>query len=281
MELLKKHYNTRTFGPVTGFRSGISVLYGPPPMTAWCFHLGDVLIDCGPRHLRPQLLNDLSPKPVSHILITHFHEDHSGNAAVIKNKFKARVYGHPKTAAKLKHSFRIRAYQYLAWGKSDPVDIEPLPHLVESGPYVFEPIFTPGHSKDHMCYLEKNNGWLFSGDLFVGVKIKFFRSDEVLEDQLNSLKTVLSLDFKDLYCGHRPTLGTGKEAIRKKLDFLENFYGSVRDLYARGLPRKEITRRLDPVNDRGVKWITLNNASFSQMVRSAVRLARKELGNQH
>lgn len=276
MQVLKKHYTTRSFGPVTGFNGGVSLFYGPPIMTAWCFHVGDVLIDCCTRHLREPLLADLQKRPLSVLLVTHHHEDHSANAAAIKERFNVRIFGHPHTAAQLRHSFKIKPYQHLAWGKCDPVTLEILPSVIESGPYTFEPVHTPGHSLDHTVFLEKNNGWLFSGDLFLGTKIKFFRSDEVLEDQLSSLKKVLTLDFQDLFCGHRPTLGSGKELIREKLDFLENFYGSVKELYLQGFTRKEITRHLDPVNERGVKWITLNDACFSHMARSAFRLAQKE-----
>lgn len=275
MSLRKTYYSKQSFGPVTGFNSGVGIM-GPPPMTAWCFHVGDVLIDCGIRHLRKKLLADLEKRPVSTVLLTHYHEDHSGNAAAIKNRFDPRMYGHPQTREKLKQPFKIRTYQHAFWGKSDPVEVEVFPPLIECGAYSFKPVHTPGHSRDHTVYLEENQGWLFSGDLYLGTKIKFFRSDEILEDQLRSLKTILKYEFEDVFCGHRPTMKKGKLVLQRKLDFLENFYGSVKRLVEKGMDTPVIIRQLDPKNDRSVKWLTLNNACFSHMVRSAATLASKE-----
>jgi len=275
VKILKKYFYTKQFGDVLGFNAGVS-LSGPPPITAWCFLLDDVLIDAGIRHLREPFIHYLEDHRPSLLLITHFHEDHSGNAAVIKDKFGTQVYGHPETARKLKHSFKIRAYQHLAWGKSDPIEIQHAPTLIHGKNHTFRAIHTPGHSRDHTVYLEESKGWLFSGDLFVGKKIKFFRSDECLGDQIQSLKNILNYDFDDLFCAHRPTMGTGKEVIRNKLDFLVNFYGSVKDLHDKGISTKGIIRRLDPANDRFIKWVTLNNACFANMVRSALKLAVKE-----
>jgi hypothetical protein len=42
-------------------------------------------------------------------------------------------------------------------------------------------------------------------------------------------------------------------------------------LYRRGYPLREIIKRLDPKTDRRVKWITMGNASFANMVRSALK----------
>ena len=61
-----------------------------------------------------------------------------------------------------------------------------------------------------------------------------------------------------------------------KLDYLENFYGSVKDLKNNGLSLGEIIKKLDRRDDRFVKWLTLNNACFANMVRSAYRFALKE-----
>lgn len=36
-----------------------------------------------------------------------------------------------------------------------------------------------------LCYLESQHGWLFSGDLYLGERIKFFRSDEKIDQQIS------------------------------------------------------------------------------------------------
>jgi glyoxylase-like metal-dependent hydrolase (beta-lactamase superfamily II) len=272
MRILKKHFSKTHFGDVSGYNSGVS-LSGPPLMTAWCYLIDGVMIDTGIRHLRPAILGCVKQDKPDLMLITHYHEDHSGNAGAIRSASGIPAYGHPLTVKKLSSPFKIRPYQHLMWGKSDPVDLAVHPVALDAGRCRFRPIHTPGHSKDHTVYLEENRGYLFSGDLFLGERIKFFRADEHLGDQLSSLKTILTFDFDSLFCAHRPQMKNGKQAIRQKLDYLENFYGSVRDLKSEGNGLNEIIRQLDDRSDRRVKWMTLNNACFANMVRSAYLLA--------
>ena len=156
------------------------------------------------------------------------------------------------------------------WGKAEQVKIAPLPDCIDTGCYRFIPVHTPGHCKDHTVYLETQNGWLFSGDLYLGDRIKYFRSDEIFSDQMDSLKTVLTLDFNALFCGHNPIPKGGKDRLAAKLAFLEDFYGRVTDLNQKGLTESEIIARLDLKQDRLVKWVTLGNACFANMVRSVL-----------
>ncbi|MDA8140255.1 MAG: MBL fold metallo-hydrolase [Desulfobacteraceae bacterium] len=238
-------------------------------MTAWCYQLDGVMIDTGIRHLRAAILESVRDAKPEFILITHYHEDHSANTGAIHTTLGIPVYGNPLTAKKLSAPFKLRPYQYLMWGRSDPVDIDIHAPIHDTGRCRFRPIHTPGHSKDHTVYLEEKQGYLFSGDLFLGERIKYFRADECLADQLISLKKVLALDFDALFCAHRPLMEKGKEAIQRKLDFLENFKGSVSDLKNKGLSLKAVIKQLDTGEDRPVKWLTLNNVSFANMVKSA------------
>lgn len=234
------------------------------------FHLDGLLIDTGQSHMRRQALDAVGRLPIHAILLTHHHEDHSGNAAAFQRKTGAPVLGHVLTAAKLKKGYRILPYQHLIWGRTAPVPVAPLSGPVESAHFTLTPVATPGHSRDHTVFLEKNRGWLFSGDLFIGEKIKFFRSDENFAAQIDSLERVLELEFDTLFCAHNPRLKDGKRHLRHKLDYLVALREEVRALYRRGCPAGEIVKRLDSGADRRVKWITMGNASFANMVRSAL-----------
>ena len=121
-------------------------------------------------------------------------------------------------------------------------------------------------------YLETRNGWLFSGDLYLGDRIKYFRSDEKFRDQMDSLKTVLTLDFNALFCGHNPIPEDGKARLAAKLSFLEDFFGRVTDMNQKGMTESEIIARLDLKQDRLVKWVTLGNACFANMVKSVLTI---------
>lgn len=278
MRLLKHHFSVKAFDDILGYNSGVSVIAGPPGYTAWCYLVDGILIDSGIRHVRQPLLKRMTELKPGLILITHHHEDHSGNAGVISRTLGIKVYAHPLAVSILGEPFKIRPYQHVMWGKSDPVDVTPVPEVIETKRCRFRPIHTPGHSIDHTVYLDENSGRLFSGDLYIGERIKFFRADEVFEDQLSSLRHILTYDFDALLCSHRPMMTGGKEAIRRKLVYLENFYGTVEDLVRKGYSLKAVITQLDRRDERFVKWVTLNNACFSHMARSAYTLALKNTG---
>jgi len=259
----------KNYGPVTAYQLGYSPI-GPPLMSVHMYVVDAVVIDTAQRHMRVEVIGMLKDHAIERILLTHYHEDHSGNAAEIRRLFSAEVMGHSLTAEKMNGSLNILPYQHLVWGKAVRVAVTPLPDCIDTGCYRFIPIHTPGHSKDHTVYLETRNGWLFSGDLYLGDRIKYFRADEKFSDQMESLKTVLTLDFNVLFCGHHPIPKGGKARLAAKLAFLEDFYGRVTDLKQKGLRESEIIARLDLKQDRLVKWVTLGNACFANMVRSVL-----------
>lgn len=266
MNIIKQY----TFGDVEAFQLGFSPV-GPPLMSVFFYVAGRTVIDTAQRNMQKYVLELLKNKKPARLLLTHHHEDHSGNAAAISQMHHIPVMGHPLAAKKMDAPFRILPYQHYIWGRTTPVNIRPLSSAIETGRFRFKPIHTPGHSKDHTVYLEAQKGWLFSGDLYLGDKIKFFRSDERITDQISSLKTVLEFDFESLFCGHRPCTKNGKTHLKNKLDFLENFYGNVLMLMQKGISEKEIIRKMGNGADRKVKWVTMGNASFANMVRSVIR----------
>jgi len=260
---------TYQWGEVRGFELG----YGPigrPLMTVLFFHVDGILVDTGQRNLQSTALALVRDLPVRQILLTHHHEDHSGNAALFRRHFNAPVWGHRITADKLKHGYPIRPYQHWVWGRAVPLPVAPLPACIEGEAVRLNPVHTPGHSRDHTVYHEAQHGWLFAGDLFIGARIKFFRADEDIHAQIASLRRVLDLDFDALFCAHNPCPTGGKAQVARKLDFLVSLRDEVRTLHARGLDAKDIIRYLDPRQDRLVRWVTLGNASFANMVRSVL-----------
>jgi glyoxylase-like metal-dependent hydrolase (beta-lactamase superfamily II) len=259
----------REHGPVRSVELGYAPI-GKPWMTARLYHFDDVVIDTGPSRLRREALAAIDGLPVRQILLTHHHEDHSGNAAAMKRATGAPVRGHAISADKLARGFPIMPYQHLFWGRAEPVEVEPLDGPVESANHRLEPIHTPGHSKDHVAYLERDRGWLFSGDLFLGERIKYFRVDERMDDQIRSLRRVLEHDFDALFCAHNPRPTDGKRHLARKLDFLESLRDEALDLHEQGYPKQQIVHRLARDEDRTIRWVTMGNVSFAHMVRSAL-----------
>lgn len=256
------------FGEVEAIKLGFGPI-GPPLMSVYLYILDGIVIDTGQRHMQKTLIQLLGEKKLNRILLTHYHEDHSGNAAAIQRHYHIDAYGHPLTAQKMAIGFPILPYQHLVWGKSEPMELQPLGSVVESDRFKLVPVHTPGHSKDHTVFWEDTRGWLFTGDLYLGQQIKFFRSDENIYDQINSLKKIVILDFEALFCAHNPCIENGKSKLEQKLQFLEDFVGQVQSLKATGMSREAVRKKMDPGKDKLFKLVTMGNISFSNMLKSA------------
>lgn len=255
---------------IKGFRLGWAPV-GPPMMSVYVYVVGDIMVDTGQAHMGREALEISRENKIERIYLTHHHEDHSGNAALIHRETGAGVYGHGLAQKKLSAPYKIMPYQKYVWGASTPVDVDPLPEKIETalGPMV--PIHTPGHSRDHTSYFLPDHGILFPGDLYLGDRIKFFRKDEDLGDEVASLKKLAKLDFDILLCSHNPRSEKGKDHILAKLDFLATLYDSVVALHRQGYKEREIFSRLRLKEDRFTKWFCLGNVSMINGVRSAVR----------
>jgi glyoxylase-like metal-dependent hydrolase (beta-lactamase superfamily II) len=177
--------------------------------------------------------------------------------------------GHPETVKKMQKPFRILPYQHYAWGSALPLEMEPLPANVQSDHIELIPIHAPGHSRDLTVFWEKSKGWLFCGDLFIAERVKYFRSDEKMKDQIESLRKITALDFDRLFCAHNPPLENGKAKLQSKLQFLEDFYGSVKELHASGLDIDAIINKMGLKENYIMKVFCMGNLCMKNMVRSA------------
>lgn len=246
-------------------------LAGPPVMTVLCYWFDRVMIDTGLSHLQSAVVDIAQRTGIEKVLLTHHHEDHSGNAAAIQKATHADVFGSSLTREKMEKPFPIFPYQQYVWGKSTPVRVKALPDRMTTSLGPLRPIPASGHSKDHTVYLLPERGVLFSGDLYLADRIKFFRADEDIGAQIESLKTVIRMDFDTLLCAHNPRLDKGKDHLRNKLDFLEHFYGCVSELWQKGLNEKEIFRGLKLKESYLTKFFCFGNVSMLNGVRSVIR----------
>jgi len=139
-------------------------------------------------------------RDVQAILLTHWHNDHSSGAAVIRAVSGARVYYHAAAAARLTRTERARGVRgFLA---SQLPAAGPLSHLrgllelaplhpvgadrfVADGDEVegFHVLETPGHEEGHVSYFLESEGVLFTGDALA-----------VVDDHVSFMSRVLTRD---------------------------------------------------------------------------------------
>ena len=146
---------------------------------------GVVLIETGPGSTLSALeaalsAEGLSPRDVTHVLLTHIHLDHAGAAGWFSRQ-GAEIYVHPVGAPHLVDPSKLiasasRIYgdrMDQLWGEILPVEQSQLkiPNDAEEiviGNLRFLPVNTPGHAEHHYAYLFEDV--CFSGDVG-GVRI--------------------------------------------------------------------------------------------------------------
>ena len=208
------------------------------------YRLQDTIVDTGPSNQWKYVKPFIERKPFRQLLLTHHHEDHSGNAGAIHRLTGVQPTAPEITVDILQRGFRIPPLQKLIWGSAGKADAAPLAEEINIGGEAVTPIFTPGHAKDMTCYLLSERGWLFSADLYIANYLKFLRSDEHIPTLLNSIRTVLDCDFDTILCPHRGVVENGRQRLREKYDYLLNLAAQARELQRQGLNLEAITRRL-------------------------------------
>jgi glyoxylase-like metal-dependent hydrolase (beta-lactamase superfamily II) len=149
--------------------------------------------------------------------------------------------------------------------------VRPLSRNLLTDKYDFEVIPTPGHAPEHIALYERKQGWLFPGDLFVAEKIKFYRKDESLSEQIRSLKKLVKLDFDFLFCNHNPQLKVGKLKMVRKLHYFEELYGNIRDYHQQGLSTGQIMKRVKIKQSPFLELFTFGDVSAKFLVTSVTR----------
>ncbi len=209
------------------------------------YRVGSTLIDAGPPNQWVKVRNFAAENPPELVLLTHHHEDHSGNAEHLRRSFGARILAPELSLELLRDGFPIQPYRRVFWGVPPRVKAEPLSHVaVDQGGHRWEAIPTPGHADDMVCFFEPDRGWLFSADLYVAAKVRYARPEDRLSLEIASLKRALQLPFDQLFCSHRGRVENGRQALANKLAYLEDLRGHVYDLWRQGVSREEIQRRL-------------------------------------
>ena len=125
------------------------------------------VIDPGPdipAHL-DALKAALTGKHVTHILLTHTHNDHSPAAAPLKAWSGAKTYAYGPHPRGEETGVKIEEGGDMAF--EPDVRVRDGDILAGDG-FTIECVYTPGHTSNHMCYALREEQALFSGDHVMG-----------------------------------------------------------------------------------------------------------------
>lgn len=256
-------------GPITEFVM-VPTIAGRRMLPFHAYLVDGLLIDTGPPHVAGHVAALLREFAIDQVVNTHHHEDHAGNNALIARVLDVPIYAHALALGPLATPARLPFYQRLAWGQPAPSIARPLPDVLRTPRYAFEPVHTPGHATDHVALLERTEGWLFTGDLFIAEKLKVLRRDEDVRLLSRSIGVAAALPHGTVFCAHRGVVADGPAALGRKHAYLEELGLRVDELHARGLGEGAIARRLLGRED-AMAFVSAGDFTRQNVVTSWVR----------
>lgn len=168
------------------------------------------VIDPGPdvaEHIRA-LSHALESASEVHILLTHRHSDHSGGAPGLARRLGVPVYAPagyslPTSAPPSESAVVLRTLTEGAVVSTDAGDLLVVP--------------TPGHAPEHVAFHWPNEEAIFVGDLVLGKGVTTWVGEYLgcVEDYLQSLDRILSLEPGILYPTHGPPVRNPPATIRR------------------------------------------------------------------
>ncbi|WP_169544664.1 MBL fold metallo-hydrolase [Sneathiella aquimaris] len=152
---------------------------------------------------------------ISHILVTHTHNDHSPGAAPLKERCGAPTYGFGphgsgKPGMEPEQGGDMSFVPDVYVGDND---------TIEGDGWTIKAIHTPGHLSNHLCFdlIEENT--LFSGDHVMGWSTSIVSPpDGDMSDYIASLKKIQAFDHARYWPTHGPAIDNPKSFVQGLID---------------------------------------------------------------
>jgi glyoxylase-like metal-dependent hydrolase (beta-lactamase superfamily II) len=196
-----------------------------------------VLVDTGFRHVVGELeraLQELRPRGA---VVTHWHEDHAGNAPWLAQTGMP-MWMAEYTERKLRERPQVKLYRHIVWGR--PRALLGVVTPLDSAPLQLIP--TPGHSPDHHVVFDEDTATLFSGDLWLGVRVRIMGASENPYEIVRSLERIIALRPNRMFDAHRGMVERPVEALDAKRAWLQDTIDAIERRLDAGAGEREILR---------------------------------------
>lgn len=191
---------------------------------------GLAVVDPGPddpAHLEA-ILKAAAGRPISHILVTHTHSDHSPLAAALKAATGAKTYAFGPHGRDEDGALKTE--------EGGDMDFAP-DILVRDGDVIagegfsFSCVFTPGHTSNHMCFALAEERAFFPGDHVMGWSTTVVSPpDGDMNAYIASLEKLTRRDDRVYYPTHGTPIGGPHDALgRDPQDYVRALIAHRRD----------------------------------------------------
>jgi glyoxylase-like metal-dependent hydrolase (beta-lactamase superfamily II) len=239
-------------GPFTFMGTGVYIVGGKEV----------AVIDPGPdlpEHVEA-LKRALAGRRVTHILVTHTHNDHSPAAKPLKEWSGAKTYAFgPHGSGRDNNEAKVEAGGDMDFMPDVRVkDGE----IIAGNGFTFECVHTPGHTSNHMCFALREEKALFTGDHIMGWSTTVVTPpDGDMAQYIASVRKLEARDDRTLYPTHGAPITDPKPFLaayvahrldreRQVLACIADGVATIPDMVARMYA--DVDKRLHPAASRSV-----------------------------
>ena len=226
-----------------------------------------IMIDTGFAHAREALMRAVQTLNVRAAIVTHWHEDHAGNAAALA-ALGVPIVLRADTETTLRSFPPIELYRRAVWGSPPPLTVPIRPPKLEG----FVCVPTPGHSRDHQIVWDASTRTAFTGDLWLGVRARTLHSTEDPYAIVDSLRVLRELGPDRLFDAHRGLIAPATNAIERKIEWLSTTLAAIESRVAAGDDDATIVRGVLDGEDLAA---VVSRGSYSR--RNLVRVVRRRV----
>jgi len=224
-----------------------------------------IMVDTGFHRARGDLAAALFSATIRGAVVTHWHEDHAGNAAMVARR-GIPLLMRADTEATLRRRPAIQLYRHLVWGWPPTLRDDFARFACDE----IECIHTPGHSDDQQVVWFAETRTLFSGDLWLGVRSRVVNVVEDPYRMIESLRRAAALRPQRMFDAHRGGVAKPVDALEARADWLAETLDAIARRIAAGHGDRAIVDELLG-GEEAAAYVSFGEYSRRNLVRAVRR----------
>lgn len=171
---------------------------------------------------------------IKQILVTHTHPDHSPGTRLLQQKLDVPAFGMLTESSK-NQDMTFSPARILKDGE-----------ILEKEEYSLEVVHTPGHASNHLCFILREEKFIFTGDhVMSGSTVVIGPPDGSMKQYIDSLNKLKNYDMEKMAPGHGDILESPYQVadwiINHRLKREEKVFSALKDA-TRGTPESLVEK---------------------------------------